>query len=720
MNDFPSRPAVRAFTTSASEAALETKRREALRQAQAKIETTEKFSGLRIKNRLVASMVLEDKFANLRFTRIPDVRLSALAPPGRWATAGVLVDKCVKQGSNGQSYSVWKLSDLSPTDYTLTVFMFGQAHLDWCREPEGTMWAVVDGKLREDGKSERPTASCDHPSQVMKLGTSPDYGRCKGTRRDGAPCTMHVNRSRSEYCNYHASAALKSLTTERMALGPGRAPKFVTNGKTVMGVKGKGSRPNMPAPDPAHAQMDRNFRGVSRAPQGEYRDATDQERQRAADKHRRATGHNGRGAAMVTGTVRASGAAAMAMRGTRPGGQITKADVLRNKGNDGGRLERRATVQPGGGKATVMDSGFDGGFGGGPRVSVTRGGGGGGVVAGGGPAASKPVLVEMNDEDVFGDDDLSAVSRAAAIDRVRVELKSKPAPDPNQTRKPLADIRLNPNAPRARAAPALKGLAPPPAEKPRPPVGQSRLAGAAEAVRRGTMAKDSELTAAPARPADRVKGMKRDASSAFGGGERGGGGGGGAPGHCRKLVNVGGSFGDIFGEIADQATDAAESRYAAEAKALEEERMMKTMSVLEQQDNLHTQLTSTTMMDIQASQCLQCGILFERRPPDRCIEANHRAKRVTVKKRWFKCCSCGWRTETLNKPYPPKPCPKCRCEDWDRAGMSARADRMKGPAMDDVASRDQMLARGVEHDFSLNSLGGGGNYLSKDDEPEVA
>jgi hypothetical protein len=37
------------------------------------------------------------------------------------------------------------LADLSPTDYTVTVFLFGQAHKDWYREPEGTIWAVVDG-----------------------------------------------------------------------------------------------------------------------------------------------------------------------------------------------------------------------------------------------------------------------------------------------------------------------------------------------------------------------------------------------------------------------------------------------------------------------------------------------------------------------------------------------------------------------------------------------
>ena len=63
-----------------------------------------------------------------------------------------------------------------------------------------------------------------------------------------------------EYCAYHAGAALKALTTERMALGPGRAPKFMQNGKTVMGTKGSsGSRPNMPPQQ--QQQRERNLRG---------------------------------------------------------------------------------------------------------------------------------------------------------------------------------------------------------------------------------------------------------------------------------------------------------------------------------------------------------------------------------------------------------------------------------------------------------------------------
>ena len=35
-----------------------------------------------------------------------------------------------------------------------------------------------------------------------------------------------------------------------------------------------------------------------------------------------------------------------------------------------------------------------------------------------------------------------------------------------------------------------------------------------------------------------------------------------------------------------------------------------------------------------------------------------------------------------------------------------------------IATSENMLPRGVEHDFALNSLGGGGGW-SKDEQPEV-
>ena len=86
----------RAFTTTASEREREQEQRDQIRAQQARVETVEKYSGLRIKNRVVAGMVVEDRFADLRFYRLKDLRHTVT---GRWATAGVLVEKSMKSSS---------------------------------------------------------------------------------------------------------------------------------------------------------------------------------------------------------------------------------------------------------------------------------------------------------------------------------------------------------------------------------------------------------------------------------------------------------------------------------------------------------------------------------------------------------------------------------------------------------------------------------------------
>jgi minichromosome maintenance protein 10 len=241
MQGFKPKPA-RAFTTTASERDREQATRDQARAAQARVETVEKYSGLRIKNRVVAGMVVEDRFNDLRFYRLKDLRHTI---SGRWATAGVLVEKSVKQSSNGGSYSVWKLSDLGRDDVCVSVFLFGQAHIDNWKEPEGTIWSIVDAQLNES-KGERdkgrPSATVDgkDPRALWKLGASADFGRCKGARKDGNNCTMHVNRSLTEYCAYHAASALKAFRqSDRMNVGVRRAPKFTVNGRTVLGTKGE-------------------------------------------------------------------------------------------------------------------------------------------------------------------------------------------------------------------------------------------------------------------------------------------------------------------------------------------------------------------------------------------------------------------------------------------------------------------------------------------------
>ena len=616
----------RAFTTTASEREREQAQRDQLRAQQARVETVEKYSGLRIKNRVVAGMVVEDRFADLRFYRLKDLRHTVT---GRWATAGVLVEKSLKSSSNGGSYSVWKLSDLGKDDACISVFLFGQAHTDNWREPEGTIWSVVDAQLNEsrgDRDKGRPSATVDgkDPRALWKLGTSADFGRCRGVRRDGVNCTMHVNRSLSEYCSYHASAALKAFTrSDRMNVGVRRAPKFTVNGKTVLGTRGNGGTPSLPPGVHAagyraqHQHQHQHQRQRQHRQQQPARTYGDEERRAIAARHGLSSGS--RGAAMLGGAAsRGSGAGAAA----RFAAAFAKTDV---------------------GKY---------------------------------PDDKDPENIVLVDDDLDCDGDAlrdMIKDMASNVERAKAVAKALKPPDPNDwRRKPLGEVRVVVGANASGARASSEGRTRDDAAA----VGKGRT----ETDPRGAKRRGEESTA------------KQKESTA------------------KQKPPVPGSFGDVFGAVLDARDDTKRSRYADDAEASENERLMTTMDALEKQDGLYTQLTTTRSMKVTASKCVHpgCGAVYEQgRKPTRCFEERHRAKAIQAEKRWFKCASgnCRGRCVTLNKPFPPHKCHKCGCADWDRTGIPASAGAAGKGFEEEVANAEGMLARGVEHGFSL---GGGG------------
>ena len=51
--------------------------------------------------------------------------------------------------------------------------------------------------------------------QLLKMGRSKDFGKCKALRNDGQPCQNVVNKAITQYCEYHVGAAHKKLNAKR-------------------------------------------------------------------------------------------------------------------------------------------------------------------------------------------------------------------------------------------------------------------------------------------------------------------------------------------------------------------------------------------------------------------------------------------------------------------------------------------------------------------------
>lgn len=170
----------------------------------------EHFSGLKIRNQLVSRTELSDRLADIRFVRLTTIKtlLSGDTLSGCWATAGVLCEKGEKRiSSTGKPYAIWQLGCLD--EKLISVFLFGNAYQKNCNEEIGTVFALFNCDVRKNAKSkEGYTLTVFNAPQVLKMGTSADFGTCKS-------CSQVINKSCGIHCKYHKKNASDKYSSKR-------------------------------------------------------------------------------------------------------------------------------------------------------------------------------------------------------------------------------------------------------------------------------------------------------------------------------------------------------------------------------------------------------------------------------------------------------------------------------------------------------------------------
>ncbi|KAL5858480.1 hypothetical protein ACOSQ3_005938 [Xanthoceras sorbifolium] len=212
----------------------------------------EKFSGLRIRNQVLSPAEYSERFSDIRFVRLSAIKnlLAGDTISGCWATVGVLTEKGYpKTSSIGQKYSIWKFGCLD--ENTVSVFLFGDAYEQNCKEEAGTVFALFNCAVRKAVKGSDFSLSVSYASRILKLGTSVDYGVCKGKRNDGVPCTAVINKRKGVYCSFHQSKASKRFSTTRTELKGGNlktAFRYPFKSEGIYMVDPLADRPNFKKP----------------------------------------------------------------------------------------------------------------------------------------------------------------------------------------------------------------------------------------------------------------------------------------------------------------------------------------------------------------------------------------------------------------------------------------------------------------------------------------
>ncbi|OAY77705.1 protein MCM10 homolog isoform X1 [Ananas comosus] len=214
----PTPPSVAAAAAAAAVATSRTRKQRKVDEM-----AVEKFSGLRIRNQLISPMEISNRFSDIRFVRLATIRnsLSGDSLSGCWATVGVLLDKgSPRVSSAGKSYAIWKMGCLDESD--VSVFLFGDSYTQYCNEGVGAVFALFNSAVRRDTGGKGISLSVYSAGQMVKMGTSADYGLCRGKRKDGMPCTMAINKRQGAYCRFHISKASQKYSTGRAELKGGK------------------------------------------------------------------------------------------------------------------------------------------------------------------------------------------------------------------------------------------------------------------------------------------------------------------------------------------------------------------------------------------------------------------------------------------------------------------------------------------------------------------
>ena len=181
----------------------------------------EKHSRIRIANPTITQVGLDLSLMGRKMINMNRLRNAIIMKEtdSDWTTVGVLYMKSTQKSKNGNTYTMWKMTDLAGDVQTVTVLLFGKANTKHYSMPINKVIGLLNPKILDDrqGKGDL-SLSVDHPDKIMEMGDSVDVGKCQSKKADGSGCTNVVNSNSCEYCTFHVKKAYQAMSSKRAAL----------------------------------------------------------------------------------------------------------------------------------------------------------------------------------------------------------------------------------------------------------------------------------------------------------------------------------------------------------------------------------------------------------------------------------------------------------------------------------------------------------------------
>ena len=181
----------------------------------------EKHTKIRIANPTITQVQLDLSLLGRKLIPLSKLRQAIVLKETNcdWTTIGVIYYKATQKSKNGNTFTVWKMTDLLGDIITVSVLLFGKANTKHYSMPINKVVGLLNPKILEDrtGKGEL-SISVDHPDKIMEMGDSIDVKKCQAKRADGSNCTNLVNANACEYCAFHVKKAYKAVSSKRAEL----------------------------------------------------------------------------------------------------------------------------------------------------------------------------------------------------------------------------------------------------------------------------------------------------------------------------------------------------------------------------------------------------------------------------------------------------------------------------------------------------------------------
>ncbi|KAJ3098940.1 minichromosome maintenance- protein [Phlyctochytrium planicorne] len=195
-------------------------------------ENTERYSGLRLKNRLISRRSLDRSMRTRTFKPLSDLqKISSYEDYNLdWVTIGVIasVSSVRKSAKNGSEFCIMKLSDLQQG--VINVILFDESFERHGKEKPGSVVAILNAKLlHPTEKNASLGLGVDVADKLIKIGDSADHTHCRWRRGENDACWTIIDKRTGEYCDFHSLKVLKSTKHHRQEFASGTAPLVLSN-----------------------------------------------------------------------------------------------------------------------------------------------------------------------------------------------------------------------------------------------------------------------------------------------------------------------------------------------------------------------------------------------------------------------------------------------------------------------------------------------------------